>query len=138
MTALYILLGLAAFIALVACLRLTLVLRLEEEFSLSARILCFRIPLLPKKEKPLRPSRFRIKAFRRWRLKEEKQFRKKALAKAAADRKKEEKKKADEALKDGIQKKSWRDNATFGVDLVRHVILHLYFNGFTVIEWKRP
>lgn len=125
MTALYILLGMAAVITCLACLRLTLILDAEEELSLTAKVLCFRLKLLPKVNKPPNLRSFRIKAFRRRRLKEEKRHRKKELDRAAATLAKEKKKAADQAAGQEAPKRTLKDNVAFGIDLIKYVVLRV-------------
>jgi len=124
-TVLYILLGIAAFFTLLACLNLTLILKAEDELTLTLRVLCFRIRLHPKRKSRPRLKDYRIKTFRKRRLREEKRFRKRELAKAAAARKKEEKKKAVKAAGQEPPKRSLKENVAFGIDLVKYVILRV-------------
>ena len=125
MTALYILLGIAAFITLLALLRITLILDAEEELTLIVQVLCFRFRLLPKRKRPPRYKGFRIKAFRRRRLKEEKRHRKKELARAAVSDKKEKKAEAVKAAGKEEPKRTLKDNVAFGIDLVKYVVLRV-------------
>ncbi len=124
MTALYIILGIAAFFTLLACLRLTLILDVEEEAAVTVKVLFLKFKLAPRKDKP-KPKHFRIKAFRKRRKKEEKRYLKNKLAKARADRKKEEKNKAAEASEQKAETKSLKDNASYGIDLVKYVVLRV-------------
>ena len=125
MTALYILLGIAAFITLLALLRITLILDAEEELTLIVQVLCFRFRLLPKRKRPPRYKGFRIKAFRRRRLKEEKRHRKKELARAAVSEKKKKKAEAVKAAGKEEPKRTLKDNVAFGIDLVKYVVLRV-------------
>ena len=124
MTALYILLGIAALIAFLALLRITLILDAEEELTLTVKVLCFRFRLLPKRKRPPKLRHFRIKAFRRRRLKEERRFRKKELVHAAS-KKKEKKAEAVKAAEKEAPKRSLKENVAFGVDLVKYVVLRV-------------
>ncbi len=125
MTALYIILGIAAFFTLIACLRLTLILDAEDELTLTLKVLFLRFRLLPKSKDPPKRKGFRIKTFRRRRLKEEKRYRKKELARAAATRKKEEKREAVKAAGQEPPKRSLKENIAFGIDLVKYVVLRV-------------
>ncbi|MBQ4065710.1 MAG: hypothetical protein IJD10_06380 [Clostridia bacterium] len=120
MTALYILLGIAAFFTLLACLRLTLILKAEEELFLFVKVLFIKVRLHPRKDK-LRLRDYRIKAFRKRRKKEEKRYLKNKIATKKADREKEAKKKEAEAS--DAPKPSFRDNASYGIDVVKYVVL---------------
>lgn len=125
MTALYIILGIAAFFTLLALLRITLILDAEEELTLTVKVLCFRFRLLPKRKRPPKPRHFRVKTFRRRRLKEEKRHRKKELARAAASEKKEKKAEAVKAAGQEPPKRSLKENVAFGIDLVKYVVLRV-------------
>ena len=121
MTALYIILGIAALIAFLAFLRITLILDAEEELTLVVKVLCFHFRLLPKRKRLPKLRHFRIKTFRRRRLKEEKRFRKKELARAASE-KKEKQAEAVKAEGKEVPKRSLKENVAFGIDLVKHVV----------------
>ena len=125
MTALYIILGIAVFITLLALLRITLILDAEDELTLTVKVLCFRFRLLPQRKRPPKPRHFRIKAFRRRRLKEERRFRKRELARAAAFEKKEKKAEAVKEAGKETPKRSLKENVAFGIDLIKYVVLRV-------------
>ncbi len=125
MTALYIVLGIAVFVTLIALLRVTLILDAEDTLTLTVRVLFLRFKLLPKIKRPPNLKHFRIKAFRRRRLKEEKRFRKRELARAAASKKKEKKAEAVKAAGQEPPKRSLKENMAFGIDLVKYVVLRV-------------
>ncbi len=136
MTALWILLGIALFFFLIAMTKITLILSTAEGFSASLRILFLKIRLAPKKEKPPKLRKFRIKAFRKWRLKEEKKLlqsekkKEKKKKKAPAEEEKEKKKKPKRPL---------RQTVAFGFDLVRYVAVRavLKFGHYLKIDVRR-
>ncbi len=123
MTALYILLGIAAFFTLLACLRVTLILEAEDEVAFYVKVLFLRFKLTPRKKDPPNPKRFRIRRFRRERLKEEKRYRKKKLAREAADRKKASAK--EKAGAEEKPKRSLKENVAFGIDVVKYIVLRV-------------
>ena len=118
MTALYIVLGIVAFVLLTAMLRITVVIRLEDIFSLTVRVLGIPIRILPKREAAPSLKRFRIKAFRRQRKREQKRYWKKQLSERAAQKKKERTVTAAEQK----PKRSLKENVAYGIDLARYVI----------------
>ncbi len=123
MTALYIVLGIAAFFTLLAFLRLTLILDAEEEAVLDIKVLFLRFRVRPRKKKSPKLKRFRIRRFRRERRKEEKRYRKKELAKQEAARKKAM---AEADAENKIKpKKSLRENVAYGMDVVKYVVLRV-------------
>lgn len=79
MTFLYIVLSLLGFFGLFSLIPFTLDIRMEDELSVTAKIGFIPFRLTPKKEKPLRLRDYRIGAFRKRRLKEERRYRKRLL-----------------------------------------------------------
>ncbi len=121
MTVLYVLLGMAAVVALLLFLRVTVVLEAGDEWRMTLWILFLRFRLFPKRRKPIRLRQFRIRAFRRRRLKEERRYRKKQIAKRFSEAEKERKKEAAPQE----PKRSLKENIEEGVWLVRNVILQM-------------
>lgn len=111
---LYILGGLILLIIAVMLIPITLDIKAEDELRLTLKILFLRFRLAPKKEKPIKLSDYKIYAFRKKRLKEQKKYflKRKRPSKSGADTGKKEK-----------PKKSLNENAQFILDLLKHVIL---------------
>lgn len=128
MTALYIIIGIIAFFTLLAMVRITFEIKVEEQLDVYLKILFVKLRLYPKKEKPVNIKSFRIKKFRKMRIKEEKKYRKKQNAKLNKDAKK--KKGSDsgsggqtnEDAEDKKSKRSFSENILFGIRLVKYVI----------------
>ena len=72
MTALMIILAVIALILLAAMTGITVILKADGDMTCTLKILFFRLRLFPKKEKKPKLRNFRIKNFRRMRLREEK------------------------------------------------------------------
>ncbi len=110
---LYILGGLILLIIAVMLIPITLDIKAEDEFYLTLKILFLRFRLAPQKEEPIKLSDYKIRAFRKKRLKEQKKYflKRKKTSKSGADTSKKEK-----------PKKSLNENAQFILDLLKHVI----------------
>lgn len=112
---------LIALILLLLFLRPIVDIRYEEELKVTLKILFLKIPLAPKKEKPLKLSDFRIDRFRRKRRKEQRKYLYNKLKKKALLKKKAEQSVAEE--KDEKPKRSLRENVAFVLDLIKLVVL---------------
>lgn len=112
---LYVLGGIALLIFLIMLTPITLDIKAEDELHLTLKILFLKFRLAPKKEKPIKLSDYKIRAFRKKRLKEQKKYflkRPRKKSHALTDEKKEEK-----------QKKSLKENISYVLDLLKYVIL---------------
>lgn len=117
LTALYIVLALLCLFFLIAVTPLTVEIIADPDFSLNVCISFIKLKLVPKKEKPVKLSDFRIDRFRKKRLKEEK---KKLKKHKKADRKPAEK---PEEPKEEKPKEPLTKKVTSVLDLVRNVVL---------------
>lgn len=118
---LYIILGILALLFLLSLIPLTLDIKTKDGLKLKAKIAFVTINLVPKKEKPLKLSDFKIKHFRKKRLKEERKYlKKKLLSEAKAKRKAELEQSADTDTEK--EQKSLKDNAAYALDLMNNVI----------------
>lgn len=123
MIALYIILGIAAFILLVALTRVTVAVVSDDGSRIYLKILFIKILLAPKEEKTPDLRDFKIKKYRKRRLKEEKKLLK-------AEKKKQKKETKNEKSDSGEKKKtetdtggaSLGDNVTYGTDIIRNVV----------------
>lgn len=121
MTALMIILAVIALILLVAMTGITVILKADGDMTCTLKILFFRLRLFPKKEKKPKLRNFRIKNFRRMRLREEKKQLKQAKKRAEKDRKKA--KKAEKAPKEPEEKPAFRDEVHYYLELARTALL---------------
>ncbi len=125
--ALLIILAVLAFFVLIAFIRPTVRIRTGNELSVALKVLFFRFRLFPRKEKKIKLKNFKIKNFRKMRLKEEKRLLAKQKKKAEKEQKKAEKAQKKEA-KGEVQKeesegkRSLRENTVFVLDLVKYVL----------------
>lgn len=111
---------LIALILFLLFLRPILDIRYEEELRVTLKILFVKIPLTPKKEKPLKLSDFRIARFRKRRRKEQRKYLYKKLKKEALAKKKAARSSEGEAE---TPKRTLRENAAYLLDLIKLVIL---------------
>lgn len=120
MTVLLIILAIIGFFISLFSIRPTVRIRVQEEISIVLNVLFFKIKLLPKKEKKPNLKSFKIKNFRRMRLKEEKR-----LLRKAKKSDKKEKKKANKAEKqaENEEKPSLKENVQYVLELVKYVLL---------------
>ena len=113
---LYILGGLALLTLAIMLIPITLDIKAEDELNLTLKILFLTFRLAPQKEKPIKLSDYKIRAFRKKRLKEQKKYflkrPKKKKSQALAEDKKEDK-----------IKKSLKENVDYVLDLLKYVIL---------------
>ncbi len=122
MKILLIILAILSFFVLIAFIRPTVRIRVENELSAVLRILFFNFKLFPKKEKKMKLKSFRIKNFRKMRINEEKKLIAKQKKKAAKAQKKTEKEK--EAEKETAKEsRSLRENIEFVLELVKYVLV---------------
>lgn len=118
-------LALAALILFVLLLRPIIDIRIGEELAVTLKVLFLRIPLIPKKDKPIKLSDFRIAKFRKRRLKEQRKYLLKKYRKEADKKRKEEQKAAmaDKEATEEKAKRSLKENVAYALDLLKLVIL---------------
>lgn len=121
MTALMIILAVIALILLAAMTGITVILKADGDMTCTLKILFLKLRLFPKKEKKPKLRNFRIKNFRRMRLREEKKQLKQAKKRAEKDRKKA--KKAEKAPKEPEEKPAFRDEVHYYLELARTALL---------------
>lgn len=115
MILLYIFGGLIALAALILMTPIRVDIKLKDELKVVLRIWFVRINLIPKKEKPMKLSDFRIARFRKRRLKEQKRYiLSKNKKKSGHITDKENKEKPQYGLK---------ENARYTLDLIRLALL---------------
>lgn len=119
MTALIIILAVIILIMLIAMTGITVILRADGEFACTLKILFLRFRLFPKKEKQLKLKQFRIKNFRKMRLREEK----KLLKRARKDKKKKSAEKKPKNEKKPEEKPEFRDEVHYYLELVKKALL---------------
>lgn len=94
MTAIIVIAAILLFLFLLLVLPADLILLYNDEVTLTLRVLFLRFPLVPKKEKPPRPSRFTAKYYRQMKEKDAKEEAE-AIRKAAEKQAKKDEKKAE-------------------------------------------
>ncbi len=121
MTALIIILAVIALILLIAMTGITVILKADGDMTCTLKILFFRFRLFPKKEKKPKLRNFRIKNFRRMRLREEKKLIK--SAKKDAEKEKKKAKKSAKAEKEPEEKPPLRDEIHYYLELAKAAVL---------------
>lgn len=119
MTALIIILAVIILIMLIAMTGITVILRADGEFACTLKILFLRFRLFPKKEKQLKLKQFRIKNFRKMRLREEK----KLLKRTRKDKKKKSAEKKPKNEKKPEEKPEFRDEVQYYLELAKKALL---------------
>lgn len=133
MTALIIILAVIVLILLVAMTGITVILTADGDMICTLKILFFRLRLFPKAEKRLKLRDFKIKKFRKNRLKEEKKLLKHAEKKA------KKQKKVTEKGEKAEQNPEFRDEVHYYLELAKHMLLEALkkFGRYLVITVRR-
>lgn len=92
MTVLYVILAIVLFFVLLCNIPITVDIKTKEVLRVKLKILFIPITLTPKKEKPIKLSDWKIKKYRKRRLKEYEKYLKKKLLSEAKEKKKAEQK----------------------------------------------
>lgn len=121
MIILYILIGIAALLLLLCHVPITVDIKTKDELSLKLWILFIPITITPKKEKPIKLSDWKIKKYRKRRLKEYERYLKKKLLDEAKKKKKEEQENKKNVQTKKQEKSKKGVNKT--LDLTNNVVL---------------
>lgn len=119
---LYIILGIIACLLFVCHIPITVDIKTKEELTVKLKILFIPITLTPKKKKPIKLSDWKIKKYRKRRLKEYEKYLKKKLLSEAKEKKKAELKGKTTKI-DDQNKKSVKDKLEEVTSLINNVVL---------------
>ena len=123
---LYIVLGIVALVLLTLSVPITVEICSGEELTVKLRALLFSFKLYPRKEKPVKLSQWKIKSYRKRRLREYRKYLKKKLRSEAED--KRIKRFADEHPDEfktakSNAKVSTKDNAKYVLDIINNAVV---------------
>jgi hypothetical protein len=124
---LYISLGIAALVLLPLSLPITVDIRSSgETLKIKLKTLFFSFTLYPRKQRPIKLSQWKIKRYRRRRIREQRKYLKKKLRKEAEDKRmerfaKEHPEKFEKAK--GKGKVKARDNVKYAVDVINNAVV---------------